>query len=295
MSGFLNIIKPPGMTSFGVVARVKELIDESRVGHGGTLDPDAAGVLPVALGQATRLIECLSDATKLYRADIELGVTTDTYDASGIVISKKDPTGIKRETVEVALTSFSGVIQQVPPMYSALRYKGSRLYKLARKGIEVERPARPAHVYGIQLVDFQNPIVTVEIECGKGTYIRSIANDLGEKLGIGAHMSRLTRLRVGPFDIKDGITLGELDETCCFGFFERYIYAPDTVLLKHNVAVISFEKEDAIRKGQKIQLDIKSHFFFCDALRIYSLDGRFVGLAKYDGESDGWQPEKIFN
>ena len=294
-SGFLNIIKPPGITSFGVVARVKELTGERRVGHGGTLDPDATGVLPVALGQATRLIEYFADATKLYHTEIELGVATDTYDASGNVVSKKDSSGVNREMVENALASFGGVIQQVPPMYSALRHNGRRLYKLAREGISVERPPREAHVYHIELIAFDNPFLTIDVECGKGTYIRSIANDLGEKLGVGACMKGLTRLRVGPFDIKDGASLVELEEACRHGFFRRYIDAPDTVLLQHNAAVIGFDKEDAIRKGQKVALDIKSSLVSCNILRSYSLDGRFIGIISYDSETARWQPEKVFN
>ncbi len=283
------------MTSFGVVARVRELIGEKRVGHAGTLDPNATGVLPVAIGQATRLIEFLAGSTKVYRTEIELGVTTDTYDASGNVVTRCDPSGANEEAVSTALASFIGSIQQVPPMFSALRYHGRRLYKIARAGISVERPPREAQVFRIDLLDYRNPFITVDVVCGKGTYIRSIANDLGEKLGCGACMKALTRLRVGPFDIKDSVTLDELETACRYGFEWRYVYALDTVLLHLTAAVIDWDKEDAVRKGQKVTFPARMPFSPGDFTRAYSPDGRFIGVLRYDSEPDRWQPEKIFN
>lgn len=294
-SGILNINKPAGMTSFDVVARVRDLTGERRVGHAGTLDPDATGVLPVAIGQATRLIEYLADSTKVYRAEIELGVTTDTYDASGNVISRCDPSGITEEAVRTALGAFLGAIQQVPPMFSAVRYQGRRLYKMAREGISVERPSREAHVSRIDLLGYRRPFLTLEIECGKGTYIRSIANDLGEKLGCGACMKTLVRLKVGPFDISGSITLDDLAEACRYGFEWRYFYAPDAVLLHIAAAVIDWDKEDAVKKGQKITFPTRISFSPGDFLRSYSHDGRFIGVLRFDGDPDRWQPDKIFN
>ena len=199
MHGLLNINKPAGMTSFGVVDRVKHLSGERRVGHAGTLDPLATGVLPVCLGQATRVIEFLFDSTKTYRAQIELGITTDTYDSSGKVISIKDASGISREMVGSTLDRFRGPILQTPPMYSAIKHHGQPLYKLARSGIEVERKSRPAQIYGLEITDWQPPVVSLDIICGKGTYVRCLAHDLGEALGCGASMKSLVRLKVGPF------------------------------------------------------------------------------------------------
>lgn len=295
LSGILNINKPAGITSFAAVDKVKKLTRERHVGHAGTLDPDATGVLPIALGQATRLIEYLSDSSKVYRTVIELGVATDTYDGSGEIVSRKDPSGINVEMVKAALATFEGVVKQVPPMYSALRHNGERLYDMARAGIEIERPPREVHIYRIGLVEFRTPFLTVEIECGKGTYIRSIASDLGDKLGCGAYMKELIRERVGPFEIADAISIETLAEACRYGFWERYIYAPDTVLLQQPAAVLSWDNEDAVRKGQKIKLETVTICADKDALRVYSPDGRFIGIIRYDAEMSVWRPEKVFN
>jgi tRNA pseudouridine55 synthase len=295
LSGIININKPAGITSFAAVDKVKKLTREKHVGHAGTLDPDATGVLPIAFGQATRLIEYLSDSSKVYRTIIELGVATDTYDGSGEILSRKDPMGIETSMVNAALATFEGVIQQVPPMFSALRHNGERLYNMARAGIEIERPPREVHIYRIGLVEFQNPFVIVDIECGKGTYIRSIASDLGEKLGCGAYMKELIRSRVGPFEIADAVSIETLAEACSYGFWERYIYAPDTVLFQLPSAVIDWDKEDAVRKGQKITLDTVTPPADLESLRVYSPDGRFIGIVRYDAALSVWRPEKVFN
>jgi len=188
VDGILNINKPAGMTSFRVVALVRRLSGERRVGHAGTLDPAATGVLPVCLGRATRVVKFLMDTTKTYRAEIELGIATDTGDASGQIVQKGDPFSISREALESALVSFCGSIRQTPPMYSAVKYQGKPLYRLARAGITVERKSRPARIYNLELVDWQPPVFTIEVACGKGTYIRTLASDLGQVLGCGAYL-----------------------------------------------------------------------------------------------------------
>ena len=172
MDGILNVNKPPGMTSFDVVSIIKRLTREKRVGHAGTLDPMASGVLPVCLGRGTRVVEFLMDAHKVYRAQIELGMATDTYDAAGKVTRREDPSSIGRSRLEAALDSFRGRIRQIPPMYSALKHQGQRLYQLARAGVTVSRKSRRAVVYRLELIAFEPPLVTLEVECGKGTYIR---------------------------------------------------------------------------------------------------------------------------
>src|SRR3989304_4232722 len=169
MNGILNINKPPGMTSFAVVARVKRLWHEQRVGHAGTLDPLASGVLPVCLGQATRVIEYLMESRKTYRAEVELGVTTDTGDAAGRVIERRDASGVSRDMLQSALGGFRGQIEQTPPMFSALKYQGTPLYKLARAGISVERRSRIAEVYELELVAWDPPAATIEVTCSRGT------------------------------------------------------------------------------------------------------------------------------
>ena len=185
MDGILNIRKPSGPTSFSVVARIRKLVDESKAGHGGTLDPLASGVLPVFLGQATRLTEYLMEYPKTYRAEIELGVDTDSYDAEGTVTKTSDASGINLQDVTDALQRFRGEIRQTPPMFSALKYEGQPLYKLARQGQSVEISSRPASIYRLDIVSFKLPFVTLDVECSKGTYIRSLAHDLGVALGCG--------------------------------------------------------------------------------------------------------------
>ena len=184
MDGILNVNKPRDMTSFSVVARVKRIFLERKVGHAGTLDPQASGVLPVCLGQATRVIEFLFNETKTYHAEIELGVTTDTYDLTGKVLRNADSSAISRQTIELALAAFRGSIQQTPPMYSAIKHKGKPLYELARSGIEVERKSRKVRIDSLEIVGWQPPVVTLEIVCGKGTYIRSLASRFRRDAGM---------------------------------------------------------------------------------------------------------------
>ncbi len=212
VDGILNINKPCGMTSFSLVSIVKRLTGERHVGHAGTLDPTATGVLPICLGQGTRIVEFLVEATKAYRAEIELGVSTDTYDASGRVIQRGDPSGISQEQLTSALDSFRGLIQQTPPMYSAVKYQGKPLYELARAGITIERRSRPTKIHNLELVDWQPPVATIEIVCGKGTYIRSLAYDLGQALGCGAYLKSLIRQRCGFFDIRDAVSLPQFQD-----------------------------------------------------------------------------------
>jgi tRNA pseudouridine55 synthase len=293
-TGFLNINKPAGITSFATVARVKELIRQPHIGHAGTLDPEATGVLPIAFGPATRLIEYLSDSSKVYRAGIELGVTTDTYDGSGRVTGRKDPSGIDLAMINIALATFKGTIMQVPPMFSALRHNGERLYRMARAGIEIERPPREVRIFRIEVSAFQLPFLTLEIECGKGTYIRALANDLGGKLGCGALMKTLTRQRVGGFDIAGAISLEVLAESCRYGFWERYVYAPDSVILQQTAVVIGGEKEAAMKQGQKLRLTGEKPGDPGENRRVYTRDGRFTGIIKYDAAEGVWWPEKVF-
>ncbi len=219
MDGILNIDKPPGRTSYSVVAMVKRLSGERRVGHAGTLDPAASGVLPVCLGQATRVVEFLMATTKVYRADVELGVATDTYDATGQVTFRADASGIAIARLEDALEPFRGAIRQTPPMFSALKHRGQPLYQLARAGVSVERRSRAVTIHRLELISWQPPVAVLEIECGKGTYIRSLAHDLGQSLGYGAHLKNLVRTRCGIFDIRDAVSLPKLEEALQRGYW----------------------------------------------------------------------------
>lgn len=306
MDGILNINKPPGKTSAEVVAWVKRLSAERRVGHAGTLDPQASGVLPVCLGQGTRVIEFLASAAKTYRAQVELGVATDTYDSEGKVTFKGDISGINREKLGSALNSFSGLIRQTPPMYSAIKYRGKPLYQLARAGISVKRKSRPAKIYKIELIDFTPPVATIEVVCGKGTYIRSLAHDLGRSLGCGAHLKGLIRLSYGIFDIKEAISLSQFDDAFRSGYWQRFVYPIDTVLLSWAAVVVSNKTAQSIKQGRPVVLENtgdsstgdaqfpSSLSSFDDYCRAYTPDGCFVGMLRFKAESGQWQPEKVF-
>jgi len=308
VDGILNINKPWGKTSFSVVAIVKRLTGEQRVGHAGTLDPTATGVLPICLGQGTRVIRFLAEASKAYWAQIELGVATDTYDASGKVTQKGDPSRISQGQLESALTSFCGSIQQIPPMYSALRYHGKRLYELARAGIEVERRSRLTKIHHLELIDWQSPLATIKVVCGKGTYIRSLAHDLGQVLGCGANLKSLIRLRYGLFDIRDAVSMPQLEDAIRYGYWQHFVYPIDTVLLHWAAIVVSDETGRIIRNGCPLVLEnndsnegngylkqyIPASSSSENRCRVYTPDGCFLGVLRFNPERGQWQPEKVF-
>jgi tRNA pseudouridine55 synthase len=296
MDGILNIDKPQNITSFSVVALVRRLSGEKRVGHGGTLDPAATGVLPVCLGRGTKVIEFLVDATKTYRAQVELGTATDTYDGSGQVTQKRDPSGIDRPQMETALESFRGSIWQTPPMYSAVKYRGQPLYKLARAGIEVERQSRPVKIHRLEIIAWQPPLVTLEIECGKGTYIRSLAHNLGGSLGCGAYLKSLVRTRCGVLALEDAVSVSQLAEACHYGYWQHFVYPVDTVLEHHSAIIVGEATEEMIRKGSPLPLEHLSRRengdFGQNLCRAYTRDGRFLGMLHHLPGKGLWQPRK---
>jgi tRNA pseudouridine55 synthase len=296
LDGILNIDKPAGITSYGVVARIKRLTGEKRVGHAGTLDPDATGVLPVCLGQGTRIVEYLSEASKTYRATIELGVSTDTYDASGRIIQRGDTSGINLDKVELSLGMFRGTIDQTPPMFSALKYHGRPLYKLAREGINVERQSRPVTIHRLELTEWHQPLLTIEIECSKGTYIRSIAHNLGQALGCGAHLKTLVRTLYGPFNIESSVTLSRLEETLVNGKMETILLPVDYVLRDFPRLTIDDATETAMRQGKILSLQNIDSMGFTAKTRCcaYEAGGRFLGILQYIPDSNLWQPLKVF-
>ena len=210
LSGVVVVDKPSGPTSFDVVRRVKGLFKTRRCGHTGTLDPIATGVLPICIGDATKIASFVSEGEKEYDAVVRLGETTDTQDSAGRTLATRPIEGVTEEAVRAALQGFVGLIEQTPPMYSARKVEGRRLYELARAGEEVEREARQVHVDEARLVWFRPPDVAIFVRCSKGTYLRTLAHDLGEKLGCGAHLRSLQRGRVGPFSLDDSVKLDAL-------------------------------------------------------------------------------------
>jgi len=292
IDGILNTIKPVGKSSFAMVSLVRRLSGERRVGHAGTLDKAATGVLPVCLGKATRIVEFLSDSRKIYRAGIKLGVVTDTYDAEGRIIEEKDCSHIEREQLERLLPSFTGNIEQIPPMYSAIKRDGTPLHRLARAGIEVERNPRKINVYSIDLLDWQSPYFVIDVECGTGTYIRSLAYDIGCALGCGAHLVNLIRLKNGVFDMADGLTVEQLEDAFAGGDWQNVLYSIDAVLAHMPVAIVTGDMEKAIRNGISLDLNVEK-CSDADWYRAHSEDGVLIALLKYDIENGKWHPRKV--
>lgn len=292
INGILNINKPTGKTSHDVVNLVRRYSKQRRVGHAGTLDPLAAGVLPVCLGQATRVSPFFLTMNKTYVARIKLGTATDTYDAEGTVTNQMDPSDVTQAEVEEILPQFTGVILQKPPVYSALKHQGKRLYQLTRAGIEVETKPRKVEVFRLALLQWQPPYFTIEVECGKGTYIRSLSHDIGQRLGCGAHISSLTRTAYGPFNLHDSITPDKLDDAFRNNCWKDLLYPPDTVLERYPASIVSQEQERTIKNGRPVSLEDTDTDEF---RRVYSPEGHFIALLRFQAESGVWQPKLVFN
>jgi tRNA pseudouridine55 synthase len=293
IDGILNINKPEGVTSFGVVARLKRLTGEKRVGHAGTLDPIATGVLPVCFGQATRVAEFIADGGKTYRAEIKLGAVTDTFDREGRIVYTGDIDGVSVDRIEQALASFRGTIEQVPPAYSALKKDGKPYYQFARQGSKVDPRPRRVTITDIRLMSYQPPLLTVEVECGKGTYIRSLAHDLGQRLGCGAFLNNLTRLRCGPFSIEEAVTLPEFECACREDVWTELLHPMDTPLLGWKAVILSGETELAVRHGSPlvISADVGPGERYC---RAYNADGHLIAILRFVPDKGYWHPFKVF-
>jgi len=230
MNGFIVIDKPAGITSHDVVSRVRRILSTRKVGHTGTLDPFATGVLPVAVNDGTKAIPFLDEGSKAYDAVLRLGVATDTLDMTGSVLQETDCAAVTRERFVEALSAFLGDISQVPPMYSALKRNGQPLYKLARQGVEVEREARRVTISSLELVSFEPPLVGVRVVCTRGTYVRTLADDIGRSLGCGAALQELRRTASGPFDLRRSVTLDALESAVKDGLADKLFVSPFVAL-----------------------------------------------------------------
>lgn len=296
VDGVFNIDKPYGMTSMEVVRRLKRASKQKRVGHGGTLDPVATGVLPICFGQATRFMEYLINSGKGYRAVVELGVKTDTYDALGTVTETSDASGVTADALQAALEPFRGTIDQVPPMFSALKQQGKRLYDLARQGIEVDREPRRVEVKTVELVEWSPPHATVEIECGRGFYMRSFAHDLGDALGCGGHLKELIRLHSGPFKLSESLTLEDAEECLTAGNIDDALFAPDIILYNLRAVVLGKQVAELIRNGRALPPGLRIPYSQPnEQVRVYTDDGRFLGVMLFDASAGHWRPEKVFS
>jgi tRNA pseudouridine55 synthase len=296
MDGIFSIDKPVGVTSHDVVARVRRLAHQKSVGHAGTLDPLASGVLPILLGKATRVAEYLSESGKAYRATIRFGAVTDTYDAEGSVV-RTAPVSLDEAVIREALPHFIGPQLQVPPLYSAIKREGQPLYKLARAGVAPELEPRPIEIFALTIVQWTSPDLVLDVECGKGTYIRSLAFDLGERLGPGAHLAGLVRTRSGPFALDHSISLERLAEVLTDGTWPDHLYAPDEALLGWRAAILGEASETRLRNGLPLRFaDTSAATPGTDSaglLRAYSADGRFLGVLRWDGQAGSWHPHKV--
>jgi tRNA pseudouridine55 synthase len=286
MIGFLNINKPLGLTSHDVVARVRRGLKIKKAGHAGTLDPLATGVLVLCLGAATRLSEYVMHTTKRYRAQIHLGVTTTTYDAEGEITGQRDASGLTRTDVERALAQFQGEIEQLPPMYSAIKQGGRKLYDIARAGEEVERQPRRIEIMVLDIVDWSPPQVTVEVTCSAGTYIRSLAYDLGEALGVGAHLSGLVRTASGSFTLADSVALDALLESPDWA---NHLVPPAAALV--HLPVIQFDPTalDHLTHGRPVPDPLAEAGLLAQA---YNANGDLLAIVEGDGQH--WRPHKVF-
>ncbi len=286
VSGFLNINKALGMTSHDVVAKIRRTLKIKKVGHAGTLDPLATGVLIICVGNATRLSDYVMHATKRYRAQIHLGVTTDTYDAEGAVLQQRDASHIQRADVEAKLAPFTGDIEQMPPMYSAIKQGGRKLYDLARAGQTVERELRPVRIDSLDIVDWSSPEFTLDVVCSAGTYIRSLAFDLGEALGVGAHLSGLSRVASGTFHLENALSLDSLFVT---EDWQKFLIAPQAALAEWPTIQLSADEADHILHGRPIQAASTSN----DLAFAYTPQGDLLAILRPDAGL--WRPHKVFS
>ena len=296
-SGILNINKPRGPTSHDVVDRVRALTGIRRVGHAGTLDPLATGVLLVCVGQATRVAEYLMAGQKTYRARVRLGVSTNTYDAEGQVTAKA-PVEVDSTRVETALARFRGTITQVPPIYSALKHKGTPLYRLARQGVDMDQfspKARQVEVFRLEMTAWEPPECTVEVTCSPGTYVRTLAHDLGQALGCGAHLAGLTRLASGKFCLENGITLEDLAHAAAEGHWRDLLHPIDVALTRFKALHLDADAARRLCSGQAISLPPgEMGMGKSDLARAYGPARTFLALVAYDPAARVWRPRKVF-
>lgn len=318
LNGVLNVWKERGYSSHDVVAKLRGILHQKKIGHTGTLDPDAEGVLPVCLGNATKLCDMLTEKTKCYRAVLLLGITTDTQDISGAVLKQLSPCA-DEEKVRAAIFSFIGDYDQIPPMYSALKVNGQKLIDLARRGIEVERKPRRIHIYDIRIEEMQLPRITVTVECSKGSYIRTLCHDIGEKLGCGGCMEQLLRTRSGSFSLAQAKKLSEIEAAVAEGGISELVIPTDRCLAEypalhavsqadrylHNGNPVAkelllsktdgSEEQNSSQRTSAAEVQHQPQTEQDGAIfRVYDSEQRFIGL--YCRSDQGlYRPKKIFS
>lgn len=293
--GIINVYKEKGFTSFDVVAKMRGILGQRKVGHTGTLDPAAEGVLPVCAGKGTRLCDMLTDHDKTYRATMLLGVVTDTQDTTGTILEEKDTSHLTEDEVREVILSFVGAYDQIPPMYSALKVDGKKLYELAREGKVVERKARPVTIHEIVIESMNLPEVVMSVSCSKGTYIRTLCNDIGDKLSVGGCMKELLRTKVGRFVLEETLTLADLQKLKEEGRLEEAVFPLEAVFAELPEIRATEEVLDKLMKnGNPFRHKVTEVVSDGDAYRAYSMDGQFIGIYEYSEEKHMFYPRKIF-
>ncbi len=297
MNGVLNVCKEKGYTSHDVVARLRGICHQKKIGHTGTLDPDATGVLPVCFGNATKLCDFLTDCFKTYEAKMLLGMETDTYDTSGVMLTNKGAAGVKEEAVREAVLSFLPGYDQIPPMWSAKKVGGKKLYELARAGIEVERKSVPVKITELTILAMDLPHVDFAVTCSKGTYIRSLIHDIGEKLGCGAVMEELKRTSASGFAIADALKLDEISDLMEEGKLEERLIPTDKVLSAYPALHAKEEADRLLRNGNPLEPSFVTESLKPEQaglFRIYDSTGRFIGLYRLTNGGKRLKPDKMF-
>ena len=295
--GIINVRKEKGFTSHDVVAKLRGITKQKKIGHTGTLDPDAEGVLPVCFGKATKLCDMLTEKEKAYETVMILGKTTDTQDDSGRILEEKTTDYLTEEMVREVILSFEGEYDQIPPMYSALKINGKKLYELARSGIEVERKPRRIAIRKITIKETELPRVRFEVECSKGTYIRTLCHDIGQKLGCGACMESLVRTKSGIFTLAESKTLSEIEQLQNEGKLSPILLPIDAMFPEISKAVIKKEEEKAVYNGNPLKAEqLRGKLLLQDEekIRVYTEEGQFLALYRFRVKEKIYKVEKMF-
>lgn len=306
MDGIINVYKERGYTSHDVIAKLRGILRQKKIGHTGTLDPEAQGVLPVCLGKATKVCDLLTDKTKTYQAVLLLGKVTDTQDTTGAVL-EEHPVTCSQDEVKDCIAGFIGTIEQVPPMYSALKVNGKKLYELARQGIEVERKSRTITIESISIEQMELPEVTITVTCSKGTYIRTLCHDIGSRLGCGGCMKELLRTQVGPFSIADSVTLSEIERYRDEDRLSEILNSTDSVFGHLPAVKLSEEAERLVRNGNPLNrgimrkcarvdqnTEIPNHMESLEPIRVYGQDDQFLAVYGWNEQKHSYRAVKMF-
>lgn len=293
MDGVLIVRKEKGFTSHDVVAKLRGILHMKKIGHTGTLDPEAEGVLPVVLGKATRLVDMLTEKEKTYEALLHLGIETDTQDMTGSIL-KELPVTVTEEDVKKTVESFLGEQQQIPPMYSALKVDGKKLYELAREGKTVERKPRTVYFREIRILEMQLPLVRISVTCSKGTYIRTLCHDIGQRLGCGGCMEELLRTRSGQFCLDDSLTLGEIQMLMDQGQIEEHLIRIQDILGEYPALTGRKMADRLLKNGNPVTEALTDHSYRDGWVRMHTSDGVFIGIYQWHQASETYRPVKMF-